>query len=296
MLKKYLIAFVLVTASSAAAAGRSGLAFLKISTDARSAAMGSAAVAGGTDAATVFWNPAGLACLTKRQATLSYSHWIQDIDHSVAAFAMPTRFGHFGLSAILTEVPGLERRDSASAVPLAEFSAQDFTIGLAYARKFSHLSFGIQAKYLYEKIHVESADGFAVDMGVRYLPQIEGLAFAASMQNLGWIDELSNERIDLPRIGRVGVTYSPGGMNGFRWALALDFVKIVDEESHVHAGAEVQLMEVLFLRTGYGTGYDEKSWSAGLGLGWGAARVDYAYVPFSSDLGSAQQFSLTVLF
>ncbi|MBN1542459.1 PorV/PorQ family protein [candidate division KSB1 bacterium] len=298
MRKLVLFVGLLTTSISVQAAGRSGLAFLKIPADARSAALANAAVATACDAAVVFWNPAGLANLYQRQATLSYNRWIQDINHSAVAVALPSRHGHFSINAILTEVPGIERRETASALPLEEFSAQDFTVGFAYATKIaSRISVGIQAKYLYEKIHIESADGFAVDFGLRAKAAVPGLALGAALQNLGKMDEMDKERIDLPKILRVGMHYAPKlELGGFYTEFVLDFVKIFEQDSHVHTGGQVQWADLFFLRAGYASGYEEKSWSAGLGIKWGPARLDYAYVPFSSDLGNAQQFSLTVLF
>lgn len=48
----------------------------------------------------------------------------------------------------------------------------------------------------------------------------------------------------------------------------------------------------LSLRAGYQTGYDEKNFSFGLGITYRNFHLDYAFVPYQSDLGSAHRFGI----
>jgi hypothetical protein len=58
-------------------------------------------------------------------------------------------------------------------------------------------------------------------------------------------------------------------------------------------GGEYLIKEVLYLRAGYQTGYDNRGLSAGAGFVYKEFRIDYAFVPYQSDLGNSHRFSLT---
>ena len=50
------------------------------------------------------------------------------------------------------------------------------------------------------------------------------------------------------------------------------------------------------LRAGYKFGYDEENMAFGVGFAKSIWRVDYAFVPFKSGLGTNHRFALTVQF
>ena len=296
-MKKFGLIVLLLLPAALYAGSDSGLAALKIGISARAAAMGEAFTASADDASGIFWNPAGTAWVTKRQAHFTYNQWIQDISHNAAGIVLPSSLGAFGIGIMLNSVEDFERRVIASEEPLGTFSTQDFSMSMSYARKFgNNLSAGIRAAFLYEKIYVESASGYAVDLGVRYQVMPDRLFAAASLQNLGSMSEMVVETVELPVIMRAGLLYRMLSVLGSQnLALAADFVQY-DGDSHIHAGIEYDPYSIITLRAGYQTGYDEKSFSAGFGLDFGFIVLDYAYVPFESDLGNAQRFSLAARF
>jgi hypothetical protein len=274
------------------AAGNAGLSFLKIGAGARASAMGEAFVGRSDDASGLFWNPAGVTALDNPQAHFTYNRWIQDIKHSSASAVWPTGKGAVGFTSILTTVEGIEKRVVASEEPIGEISAQDFTIGLGYSHRLTkRFSAAVHIKYLYEKLDVETAHGFAMDLGVIYALDVPGLKIGAVAQNFGKTLEMRRESIDLPKIIRFGASYE---ILDKQLCLNLDFVHIIDEKSHINSGVEYKLMDLLVLRCGYQSNYEEKSISAGFGFDVQVARLDYAYVPFQSDLGNSQRF--TILF
>ncbi len=294
----FLILGLLLSCSTLFAAGKSGLSFLKIGAGARAAALGEAFVAvPNASSASLFWNPAGMVWTDKAQAHATYNQWIQDVDHQLASITWPTKSGAFGLSTIFTSIGGIERRTTATEQPEGEISANDFTIGLAYARKFDQYAVGIHVKYLYEKIYLETAYGFAADFGVQTALGVPGLFAGLAVQNLGYTTELVNEKIDLPTTIRAGAFYRlPKEIGVSRFAFTTDFVKIVNQESHLQLGLEVTIGPMILARAGWMTGYDERTWSAGFGLVLGPVLMDFAFVPFDSDLGSSQQFSFLYYF
>ncbi len=155
----------------------------------------------------------------------------------------------------------------------------------------------MNAKFIDEKIYVESAQGFAVDVGVRYRLMTPGFFLGAALQNMGSTTTLAAKKITLPTTMRFGAAYLlPFKIQSVTWLLTTDFVKLYKENSHFNIGSELYPFSLLSLRIGYQTGFEEKGLSAGFGLVFNHFQFDYAYVPFSSDLGSSQRLSLTAQF
>ena len=68
------------------------------------------------------------------------------------------------------------------------------------------------------------------------------------------------------------------------------------DDTHFNLGAEVIYDGVVALRGGYQSGYESRSFTGGIGLIWGSLRFDYAFLPFTLGLGSANLFSLQFRF
>jgi hypothetical protein len=64
----------------------------------------------------------------------------------------------------------------------------------------------------------------------------------------------------------------------------------------VHLGGEFGLYESFKLRSGYQSGYDEKTLSFGMGIKFKKYAIDYAFLPYKSDLGDVHCISLDVEF
>jgi hypothetical protein len=301
MKKKIIRLFLLIfgfSLSISHAAGNTGLAFLKIGVGARTAAMGEAFVATANDASGLFWNPAGSAFMDKRQAHFTHTEWIQGITNEMASVVLPTKLGVFGLQSMLNNVGDIERRVIASEEPLGIVSAHDFLLGLSFGKQLNeHFAVGLSAKYLYEKIYLESASGLAIDLGFCYQDALPGMSLGASLQNLGSMNKLAEEKIALPKTARIGAAYVlPFSMANSTLLLASEFVQIFDDESHFSIGGEFRPISLLALRTGYQTGDRSRGTTAGFGLNFRRLTIDYAYVPFSADLGNTQRFSFLVNF
>lgn len=280
------------------AAGETGLAVLKVGVGARATAMGEAFVATADDASGVYWNPAGSVWIPQRQAHFTHNSWIQGINHNVASLTFPTQYGSFGIGLLLNNIDGFESRTIASKEPTGTFSSHDFSMSLNYSRKLNeNLSVGANFKYINKKIYIESANGYMIDVGARYLTPVHGLTVAGTVQNLGFTTKMVTEKIRLPQTLRIGASYDlPFGQFEDKLLLAADYVQIFDEATHINVGAEIRPISVMALRAGYQTGFDEKDLSAGFGLHLDWLNIDYAYVPFGRDLGDSHRFSVTTTF
>lgn len=275
-----------------------GLSFLKLGAGSRAVAMGEAFTAIANDVSGTYWNPAGLANLSGTELMFTHNKWLQDITNEFAAFGFRAGKNAFGVSFISNTIGGIERRVIASAEPLDVLTAHDIVFGLSYARGIGeNLSLGTTFKYLYQKIYIESASGLAADLGLQYIIPLYGLKTGVVLQNFGFVSKLHEESTKLPQTIRLGLAYQlPFQILNGEFLLATDWMKILDSISHVNFGFEYNFIKYLALRFGYQTGFADKGIHGGLGVGFNRYRLDYAYVPFTSDLGNSHQISIGIGF
>ena len=296
-----LLVFVLIPLKASgephSEAGTAGLAFLKLGVGARAVGMGEAFVATGDDATALYWNPAGIVELRGTHLALMHNEWFQDIRFEYLGAAWGRGSHALGLSLAFNTVGEIERRVMASDQPLDTFSSHDMALAMSYARKIGpSWNLGLSLKALYEKIYLDDAWGWALDMGFLCHLPVEGLTAGGSLLNQGPKMKMRNEKFSLPTMYKLGFNYSPDRFHfqGGKVILAMDASKPTDNRLRIHWGGELQLMNRFALRSGYQLGYDEKGISAGLGVRQGRFGIDYALVPYSSDLGTTHRISLAI--
>jgi hypothetical protein len=222
-----------------------------------------------------------------------HKEWIQDVKTDFLSISTSLNNFSFGVSVNITSVNDIPLR-KVSGPPLGTFDARNAAFGISGAYKIDQsLSFGMTAKYLYEKILVDEATGYAVDLGGFYQTPWD-VQLALVVNNLGSMNALDKEASMLPTSIRAGGAYQLGikSMNG-NVTFATDVVSFtLENKSHMHFGTEFDYRNLIAVRFGYQTGYDAKSFSTGIGIHYGMLQLDYAFVPFKSDLGSTHTISL----
>jgi hypothetical protein len=269
-----------------------GLSFLNFGQLPRAAALGEAFTAGAGDITSANVNPAGLASLENIQIAFMHKAWFLDIFSNYGAVALPLGSGVYNLGLLVTTTPDIELRDAATLQPLGSTDAQDIAFGLGWSGRYRQFDLGISAKLLYEKIHLSSASGWGIDFGTQY--QFRDLRFGASVLNLGPDLKFRQEKFSLPAQFRLGVGYTPPQefLQG-EWLLLADLVSPKESESYYGLGAEYNYQDYLSLRLGYkNSDQNQSKVSFGLGVEYGRYAVDYAFLPFKSDLGSSHQIAL----
>ncbi|MBN2565480.1 MAG: PorV/PorQ family protein, partial [Candidatus Eisenbacteria bacterium] len=275
--------------------GSAGLAFLKLGVGARAIAMGDAYVAVDGDVSSVYWNPAAIVDVRNIDIGLMHSEWFEGIRYEYAGVVRSYGDQALGLSLVGLYVDDLERRDAPVATPIGHFGYFDFSLTGSYGRRLTdELTVGANAKYLQEKIDDKTATGYAVDLGARYdVPGMQGLSAGVALLNLGPQMKFVDEAFDLPVMYKVGAALDVpfDSLNG-DVMFAADVVKPADGNTKVHFGMEYEYAEMIAIRFGYRSGWDNQNVSVGLGIKAGQFRLDYALVPFYSDLGETHRVSL----
>ncbi|MCH8019292.1 PorV/PorQ family protein [candidate division KSB1 bacterium] len=278
-------------------AGATGLAFLKLGVGARAGGLGGAFSAVSDDATATFWNPAGLTYSHRAQVAFTHTEWVQDITNEFLAFIFPAFRGTIGLSVYANNVGGIERRINPSDEPIGTVEANDIALGFSYATSInSSLKAGLTVKYLYEKIFIESAAGYAFDFGLIFQPFSNSLRLAVVAQNLGSMDKLRAESINLPKTVRLGVSYLLAlDEIGGTVLLTADGVKVIETDFRGGFGVELQFKDRLAVRVGYQTGLSQQAFGGGLGLKINRYHLDYGFTPFDSNFGDTHRFSFAIV-
>ena len=280
--------------------GTNDAAFLKIDAASRPTAMGGAFVGLADDVNSVFWNPAGLTQMEKRELTGMYNSWFTGINYASGAYSHPLgKNAAVGLSLIWLQSE-IERRTDDTEDPDSTFNAYSYAAGLSgsYALIPEMFSLGATVKAIGQDFDVDDSSGAAVDLGG--LAQIANLSLGASVQNIKL--HMSNEA-DLPLSVRFGAAYQFVQDS----VIAGEFSKLGAADASYHIGLEKWVRKILAIRVGYciGTGDNPKDGlSAGLGLrAYGTKpletlsfQFDYAYVPDRDGLGDTHRVSMMTRF
>lgn len=303
---------------------QTGMKFLSISTDARTAAMGGASTAREGSSISMFYNPAGMASLTDAvHASFGHVQWIGNYSYNAGSVAYsPSEglWGVFGISVMAAEygdfIETIRTDETASGFrELGRFSPSVSAVGLGYARALSdRFSVGAHVKYASQSLgHSAMSVGngnvtresndvstLAVDFGVLYRTGYQSLNFAMNVRNFSQELTYAQESFELPLTFNVGVSMDvldfsqvDSGMHSL--LVAVDARRPRDFSEQLKVGTEYVFMDMLALRAGYVFPTDEQGINLGGGLtvtvgniGLGA---DYAYTQFGL-FGNVNRVSL----
>lgn len=300
---------LLVAPLSHAASGQNAMAFLGLGAGARSAALGGAVSASIDDATSTYWNPAGLARLNGWDLAGTHTEWLEDIRYEHVSAARNRGRHGLGLSFATAYAGDFDARDEVGNKDLP-FGFSDVALGLTWAYQLQpELAVGASGRYYRESIDDVAADGIAFDLGAQYQTPVDGLALGLVVRNLGGqvqFDLQNAGSYDLPTIVQGGAAWhQPVASLSGDVALSADFVAERNEDLSLRFGARYRYREMFSLLAGFRADMtsDEPGVAASEQLSqtqdfsFGACydrkvRFEYAFVPFSSDLGSTHRFSI----
>jgi hypothetical protein len=269
--------------------GRCGEAFLKIGVGARATGMGGAFASVFGDGTAIYWNPAGIAGLRRREILAIHTRMFQGIGYEYLAYLHPFRKVCVGIGVGCLHVDGLERRGYGDEL-LGYFGARDMSFTFAFALKGKDLFFGASLKGIYQRIDKMSGYGYGLDAGIIHKGLDPNVSLAVSIKNIG-ILRFGKGIYLLPWEVRVG--WAHRFFKG-RLLFTSDLSYRIDTPKiKPHFGGELSFGEVV-VRCGYG------SWGPAFGAGFRHTKkilIDYDYAWMShGELGDVHRFSVALKF
>jgi hypothetical protein len=169
---------------------------------------------------------------------------------------------------------------------------------MSYATYVSeNIAVGFNLKYLFEKLYLEKASGWAFDLGAKKKNIIEGLDLGLTIQNIGQMSKLKKESSPLPFMVNTGIGYNlPIELLGRKPLIAADVQYIKDESVYYHAGTQLDLHKYFTLRFGWITGNNKNQPAMGIGLNYLRFHFDYSYTMAQYDLDGNQRISMGIQF
>jgi len=290
---------LLLASPPACAQVTTGLDFLNIGVGARASGMGGAFVAVADDASAAYWNPAGLSRVTP-QVLFVHNAYIVDMRQEYISAA--TRIGKWSIAGSfnILDVGSLEKRDDTGAL-LGEFRPFDLALGFSAAYEVRDgLSLGGTAKGVMSDIDVETATGVLFDVGAIWeMPSygpVSGLSVGMAVRNIGQSVAFIEEPVDPPMGVRGGLAYRLGlPAANSNVVVSYDVERMQGGEVESFFGGEWYYGEYISGRLGLQAA-DTQDIATGFGAHYRNFVVDYAFVPFEFDLGSAHRIAVTYLF
>lgn len=302
------IFFLFATLGNATAASSFAGEFLSLGAGARALALGSAYVAVTDDPTAVYWNPAGLTRLSRKQLHLTHAERFAGmVNHDFAAIARPGKHLHgVGLALLRVGVNDIHFTELADpGRPLSQTNrpyiastetSADYAFYLSLAHRLrTSLSLGASVKVIYRQVASLNAYGLGLDLGLTYELR-PGLSLAANIRDITSTPIIWNTDAD-DRINPsilLGATYQvtvAGGRATVALASRAGGGTDVDSGMPVHTGIEYNYRSIA-LRGGL----EGDRQSLGLGLQpHQRITLDFAYLQHD-QLESTYQFSANLSF
>ncbi len=295
-MKKFFVLFLIFSFSfavinkvEAGDEGTSGAIILSQPMGARASAMAEAytAISGNIDC--LYYNPAGIALLEKKQMSFTYQKGISDDNFGIINFGLPTKNGVFAGSLILYTAGDIELIDIFGNSRTVK-SQEDYLAAFSYSRNlFKNVSIGLNAKVLHSTLVEDfSATAFAFDIGGLY--KRKNFSLGLAVQNIGTKLKYEDEGDSLPMNIRTGISYRINDLS-----LGFDIIKPNDDDLKENIGMEYTIEKLFTLRAGYKIGYDLDSLTFGIGFNLKDFNIDYA-TAMKDDFDPTHKVSLTYNF
>jgi hypothetical protein len=191
------------------------------------------------------------------------------------------------------------------------FSANDFALGLSYARKITdRLSVGGNVRWMRESIAELSMTNWCLDFGTLYYTGFESLRIAVVARNFGpdskfggWSEQYQTEsaEIRLPLDFRAGLAmdFMNDKQSPHQLTVVVEGDHPNDGQEKYNVGASYSFKNMVFLRGGYRLNYDTQTFTFGAGIAYSVGGTtesfNYAYNDFG-DLTHVHMISLGFAF
>lgn len=275
---------LLNVAAKSYAADIGGGEILTVPVSVKANGMGGSFVAVADNASAVFWNPAGMIHIQKKDISITQNKYITGINEASLIFSYPTKYVVLTGAYLNFFTPSEDILDENGALTGNSFSYRTDVPLLSIAGKqWKRISWGVTGKWFKEKISDFSQTTLSGDVGGLYSGRY--LNFGLSVQNIGKINNLL-----LPIIYRTGLAWK---VRSLVFSGEYNAYSSVGQKykNSANFGMQYTLMESISLRWGYRALDDLTKWTVGLGLKYGRSSLDYAFVPYGA-LGNSHQVAL----
>jgi hypothetical protein len=260
--------------------GTTAANFLTIPIGPRATAMGSSFSSVANDVTAAYWNPGALSRVPRNEFSVAYTEWL--LDTQLNWFGVVFKFDED--NAVAISINQLDYGNEIITTPNQpdgtgeRWNAQDLAFGISYARNLTdRFSIGGNLKYISQQIWNESASAFALDVGLLFHTELEGLRLGMNIANFGTemklegkdllqatdIDpssagnnpniasNLGTDSWPLPLIFTVGISYD--FINNDTWLLtaATDANIPNNYSTYTNFGLELTWNNLISLRGGY---------------------------------------------
>ncbi|MBN2092956.1 PorV/PorQ family protein [candidate division KSB1 bacterium] len=287
---------------------QAGYTFLKIGVDARTTGFGEAGVTLEGDVSTVFFNPAGITSIKGYSVFTGYTTWFADIQKTaIAAGFELNKIGHFAISAAMMDYNSVEGTAIDITNPLGyrdtgNLGIQEYVVGLTYGRRFTdRFGVALTAKYCAQDLIAKKSNIFAIDVGTLYDIRWKGLKIGMSIQHFAPNMKYVEETFQLPLTFQIGaqanlLSFINIESNMYRLDFHLAACNPIDYSERFHFGLEYWFKDIISLRGGYKSNYDEEGISMGVGVRYTGIHFNYSFADFGPFLGSVNRFSANINF
>lgn len=171
--------------------GTTSAEFLLLGAGARGTALGGAYTAIASDVSALYYNPAGIALMSRPEAMIGTYDYVAGTRYTWGGIAFPfgngartfgLQIGTFGFSD--QPVYTVEQPEGTGSV----YSVSETFAGLTYAENFSdRFSAGVTAKFISDKLGDAEGSAFAIDFGTNFHAMLNNhpVKFSFVLSNLG---------------------------------------------------------------------------------------------------------------
>ena len=281
-------AFEIDYRQSAADGGLPGEYLTNFSASVRALGMGKAYTGLACDPTGVYWNPAGLAGVTTKEASFLYSRLYMGTRYSFVGYAHPFALHNtLGVSWVSLGTGNLEKTNVFGDNE-GNFSDLENCYIISYGCKVAgNMDAGVNVKLLTQDLDTYSAFGYGMDIGMMYQMKfnhfLEGLNIGLSMQNVLQPRMRLKEEVDVyPMNLKTGLAFR--FLEGkLLWAGDINMLNLLPDKGLYeegkgkrlmkwHTGMEYNFMKMFSVRCGI----DYKELSGGVGVKTRNFSFDYA--------------------
>ncbi len=296
--------------------------YFQIPIGARPAAMGGAYIAVSNDGAAPLYNPAGMATLQKKILASSYRVMRLGRKLGYLSYVIPTRDkSALGVSWHYYNSGEVEGRDANGRLDgyTLGFTAHDWSI--LFAKRFEdYFSIGMRGGYIYNRFAEMSSFSIGIDIGAmfyfmrsyefdypdqRFLQDLQiGVVVRNLAGNLRWNSQEYNSKISgspggVEQEDKLPIEFGVGFSGRFinrNLLLSTDFIKNVEQNIRLHAGAEYFISPEFAIRTGFSDGRITAGTGYVFNIDKWVMAIDYAFATDKVNEGSEHIFSFDILF